>query len=255
VAGSTLSGKAGSQGAKSSSRSPGGRGGERSIDPEKLTNWYNFQARFYHLWRDDYGSPLVDKVVTQFGLSDGPATILDAGCGTGMFAVGLAHSRPQWRIEGIDAADGMLAIAERQANALELRNVTFRPADVAALPFHDACFDGVVAAGLFPNLNDAGSALREFCRVLRPQGRLVIVEFDRDAMSWATKAFVRVMILGYKLVSVFVRKFRFATRWNISTSTIDPRMLTHAAREAGFHEAKTVRSDNHLLLCFERGAR
>ena len=51
----------------------------RTIDDEKLANWYNFQARFYHLWRDDYDSPLIELVAERLGTADRPATILDAG--------------------------------------------------------------------------------------------------------------------------------------------------------------------------------
>ena len=90
----------------------------RNIDDEKLSNWYNFQARFYHCWRDDYRSPVIDLVAERLGSVEKPATILDAGCGTGMFAIGLARTRPAWTVEGLDAAEGMLEVARRQAETL-----------------------------------------------------------------------------------------------------------------------------------------
>ena len=126
---------------------------------------------------------------------------------------------------------------------------------MTALPYEAASFDGVVAAGLFPNLNDASEALGEFLRVLRRRGRLVVVEVDRSTMSSAMRTFFRVMILGYRVVSVFAPRFRFAERWNIATSTIDPRMLIDTAREAGFRESASERHASYLLLQFERGAR
>jgi len=191
----------------------------RNIDDEKLANWYNFQARFYHLWRDDPRSPMIGLVADRLGPAESSTTILDAGCGTGMFAIGLARARPAWRIEGFDAAEGMLDVARRQAKRYELSNTGFRRGDAAALPFDDGSLDGVVAAGLFPNLNDWAGPMGEFFRVLRQGGRLVIVELDRESMSWMMRSFFRVMILGYRVVSTLVPRFRFARDWSVEAST------------------------------------
>jgi ubiquinone/menaquinone biosynthesis C-methylase UbiE len=227
----------------------------REIDDRKLANWYNFQARFYHLWRDDYHSPLIEIVAERLAARDAPATILDAGCGTGMFAVGLARARPAWSVEGLDAAAGMLAVARRQTSRLGLANASFRRGDAAALPFADASRDGIVAAGLFPNLNDWAGPLAEFHRVLRPDGRLVVVELDRESMSAAVRAFFRVMIFGYRFVSTLVPRFRFTRRWNVEASTVDRALLVAGARAAGFAAGEPARHGSHLVLEFVKGAR
>ena len=226
----------------------------RTIDPRKLTNWYNFQARFYHLWRDRYDSPLIADVAVLLGPAAKPAAILDAGCGTGMFAIGLARACPDWKIEGLDAAERMLGLAQRQAARFGLENVGFRQGDVAALPHPDGSINGVVAAGLFPNLNDWGGPLREFHRVLGPGGKLVVVELDRTAMTGTMKAFFRLMILGYRLFSTLMPRFRFAERWNVKASTVDTEVLFEEARVAGFTAGAPTRRDSHLVLRFEKGA-
>ena len=68
------------------------------IDHDKLRNWYDFQAPFYRLWRNDYDSPLLDRVETILeGLGD-DLTVLDAGCGTGLVSIGLGRRRPRWSL-------------------------------------------------------------------------------------------------------------------------------------------------------------
>lgn len=225
----------------------------RSIDQRKLSNWYNFQARFYHLWRDDYDDPLIEQVAARLAPAGERAAILDAGCGTGLFAIGLARSRSRWSVDAIDAAEGMLAVGARQARRLRLENVAFHRGDVAAMPFADGSFHGIVAAGLFPNLGDWTGPLAELRRVLAPGGRLAVVEVDRAAMSAALRLFVRVMIFGYRLFSTLVPRFRFAERWSLRTSTVDAERLAGQAREAGLTETAPARHGSWLVLWFEKG--
>lgn len=225
----------------------------RSIDQQKLSNWYNFQARFYHLWRDDYDDPLIERVAADLAPAGEQAAVLDAGCGTGLFAIGLARSRSRWSVDAIDAAEGMLAVGARQARRLGLENVAFHRGDVAAMPFRDDSFHGIVAAGLFPNLGDWTGPLAELHRVLAPGGRLAVVEVDRAAMSAALRIFVRVMIFGYRVFSTLIPRFRFAERWSLQTSTVDAERLAAQARAAGFTENSPARHGNWLVLWFEKG--
>src|SRR6185295_14595107 len=167
---------------------PGTHCGARTcmIDAQKLSNWYDFQAPLYRLWRDDYDGPLVRRVralLSDHRPAAKPLRVLDAGCGTGMFALGLGKADAEIEIEGLDASEGMLAVARRQAQQLGLRNVRFARADVTALSQREGAFHAVVAAGLFPNITDAGAALREFWRVLEVDGSLIVVEFDQGSMG------------------------------------------------------------------------
>ena len=222
------------------------------IDSAKLTRWYDFQARFYGRWRRFDGG-LVDRVLALLPGDEG-LRLLDAGCGTGLFVVGLARSRPAWRLDGIDASAGMLGVARAHADGAGLGNVTLRQGDVTALPYADAGFDAVIAAGLFPNLNDWGAALGEFHRVLRPGGRLIVVEVDRAAMSFAARAFFRAMIQGYRTVSWFAPRFRFAEGWNIEASTVDPDRLRRAVEAVAFRERGRHGAGSSFVLDLEKGA-
>lgn len=226
---------------------------QRAIDSDKLINWYNFQAPFYHLWRDRYESQLVYRVASLINSSD-RKFILDAGCGSGLFTIGLARLCSQHLFAGVDRSQGMIEVARRQAKRLGLSNVSLRIGDVEALPFADASFAVAVAAGLFCNLNDHSRTLREFGRVLKAGGQVVIVEFDRSSMTRATRVFFNTMIAGYKIISSCFRKFRFAEAWDINSSTVDENSFKETLRDEGFQVSSVERLENHMVLhCIKRG--
>jgi len=104
----------------------------------------------------------------------GVEEVLDVATGTGHTAIALA---PQARrVVGVDLTPEMVAIAREQARRRGMGNVTFTLADAEALPFPDGAFDVVtcrIAAHHFPAVD---RFCREAARVLRPGGRLVVVD-------------------------------------------------------------------------------
>jgi ubiquinone/menaquinone biosynthesis C-methylase UbiE len=221
--------------------------GTRRIDSDRLTAWYDFQAPFYGLWRNNFDSTLVRRVAGLLA-DPGMTPVLDAGCGTGLFTVGLGALCPGQHFEGLDRSAGMVKVGVKQALKRGLANVAFRVGDVECLPYPDAAFAAVVAAGLLPNLNAPEQALREFARVLRPGGRLTLVEFDRRSMTRGVRAFFRVMIAGYKVVSACCRRFRFADHWTIDTSTVQEAEVRAALAGAGFTVQEVERLEGHMIL-------
>ena len=110
------------------------------------------------------------------------AAILDAPCGFGRHAVVLAWEG--YRVDGIDLSEVQLAEARRRAGEGEWPR--FRQGDFRELPYEDGSFD--VVLNLFTSLGYAGDAedrraVREFRRVLRPGGRLVIQTMHRDRLA------------------------------------------------------------------------
>jgi demethylmenaquinone methyltransferase/2-methoxy-6-polyprenyl-1,4-benzoquinol methylase len=100
-------------------------------------------------------------------------TALDLCTGTGRLAHELlAFVRPGGRVIGVDFSEGMLALARRREPEVE-----FRLGDVTRLLDADASVDAVTIGFGLRNLVDRQAALREMYRVLRPGGRLVILEF------------------------------------------------------------------------------
>ena len=98
------------------------------------------------------------------------AAVLDAGCGTGGLILRLQAQEPDWRWSGIDFMPLAVELARRRCGA----GTDIRQASVTALPFGDASFDVVVSADVICQVVEADTAVREFFRVLRPGGVLVI---------------------------------------------------------------------------------
>jgi demethylmenaquinone methyltransferase/2-methoxy-6-polyprenyl-1,4-benzoquinol methylase len=103
---------------------------------------------------------------------------LDVCCGTGDLALLLArHVGPQGRILGVDISEEMLHVARQKAARLRTR-VEFALANAEALGLPDAAFDGATVGFGIRNAVHPEVALRELHRVLRPGGRLAILEFS-----------------------------------------------------------------------------
>jgi demethylmenaquinone methyltransferase / 2-methoxy-6-polyprenyl-1,4-benzoquinol methylase len=96
--------------------------------------------------------------------------VLDACCGTGDLAIAASRAGAR-EVVGLDFSEQMLERARRKAPELE-----WVRADVLALPFGDASFDAAVVGFGVRNVEDLEAALRELRRVLRPGGRLGILE-------------------------------------------------------------------------------
>jgi len=105
--------------------------------------------------------------------------ILDAGCGVGNVARALA-ARHGMDVTGIDILDFNLAEAKRRTAKAGLEDRTrFQHGDYHHLEFEDASFDGAYTMETFVHSADPKAALAEFFRVLRPGGRLVMLEYSR----------------------------------------------------------------------------
>lgn len=103
---------------------------------------------------------------------------LDVCCGTGDLALLLArHAGPQGRVLGVDISEEMLHVARRKAAKLATR-VEFALGNAEALGLPEAAFDGATVGFGIRNTVHPEVALRELLRVLRPGGRLAILEFS-----------------------------------------------------------------------------
>ena len=118
-------------------------------------------------------------------LQDRPARILDICCGTGDLAITiakLAQYTPE--ITGADYSQPMLEIAAAKASSsAKGKNIRFINADVARLPFSDCYFDCIGISFAFRNLTYNNpltpTYLNEILRVLKPGGRLLILEVTK----------------------------------------------------------------------------
>jgi demethylmenaquinone methyltransferase/2-methoxy-6-polyprenyl-1,4-benzoquinol methylase len=104
---------------------------------------------------------------------------LDVATGTADLAIALARATPSAEVLGIDPSRGMLAVGARKVRARRLdARITLAEGDAQALPHEDGSFDAVTIAFGIRNVPDRARALREMARVLKPGGRLVVLELS-----------------------------------------------------------------------------
>lgn len=105
--------------------------------------------------------------------------VLDVGCGTGTVAIlAKRYVGAMGRVCGIDASPEMIARAKVKAENCDI-DVRFQNASAQALPFPEASFDVTLSTLMLHHLGRNGRVdlAREMCRVLRPAGRALIVDF------------------------------------------------------------------------------
>lgn len=154
--------------------SPGVRGGSGEMF-DAIADRYDLLNRVISLGVDQGWRR---KTVESLALGGGDE-VLDLATGTADLALLVARRHPGVRVVGLDPSAGMLAVGERKIGAAALGDrVRLQQGDAQALPFADASFDAACMAFGIRNVPDRPRALREIARVLRPGGRLAILELS-----------------------------------------------------------------------------
>jgi demethylmenaquinone methyltransferase/2-methoxy-6-polyprenyl-1,4-benzoquinol methylase len=118
------------------------------------------------------------RTVALSGVREGQA-VLDCATGTGDLAFAMKRAvGPTGRVVGTDFCQEMLAEAPRKAGRLGL-DVKFEVADALALPYSDGLYDVASIAFGIRNVDDPVKCLREMARVVKPGGRVVVLEFGQ----------------------------------------------------------------------------
>lgn len=109
-----------------------------------------------------------------------PGMALDVATGTGDLAFEIKKQYPDSTITGLDIAENMLNIARQKSSKRGFdESIDFVVGDSENLPFESNSFDAVSVAFGVRNFGDLNQGLREICRVLKPGGRLVVLEFTK----------------------------------------------------------------------------
>jgi len=155
-------------------------------------------------------------------LSDKPfRSLLDLGTGTGRM---LEIFGPDIeRGLGIDLSLDMLLLARDRLERASLRNCSVRQGDIYDLPLANGSFDVVILHQVLHFLDDGARAIREAARVLRPGGRLLVVDFAPHAQEFLREQFAH-RRLGFAPETV--------TQW-ITASGLEPVMHKSLAPEPG----------------------
>jgi len=131
-------------------------------------HWDSLRALHYS--EDD-----IEKAVQQAAGAGPFDLVVDFGTGTGrMLSLFAGKAR---RVEGIDLSHQMLTVARSNLEAAGAANASVRHGDATSAPYPDQCADLVIIHQVLHFLDDPARALGEAARVLRPGGRLVVVDF------------------------------------------------------------------------------
>lgn len=161
--------------------------------------------------------------------------VVDLACGTGDLALALAAKAPAGSVTGIDAAENMIRLARERMAAAGVGNCRFEVGDMMGTGLLDASADVVTVGYGLRNVPDAGGALREIVRILKPGGVAACLDFTKPGPMWWRWLFIEYLRLAgwlygmawhrhgkvYSYIAESIRRF------------LTGRELAEAARQAG----------------------
>ena len=142
---------------------------------DKISVRYDFLNHFLSLGIDKIWRKKAVKLLREIK----PHKILDLAAGTGDFAIALLKLKPK-EIVGMDISDGMLEVGRKKMRKHGFENIiSMRNGDSEALPFDDNYFDALTVGFGVRNYENLEKGLAEMLRVVRKDGKLVILEFSK----------------------------------------------------------------------------
>ena len=119
-------------------------------------------------------SELIDKLAVT-----NEQTVMDFGCGPGYFTIELAKRAKQ--VIAVDLQIEMLQRAQRKAAKANAQNIKFLQSDGTKIQVEDGSVDLILLVTVFHEISDKAAVLGEFHRILKPEGRLAIVEVTKKS--------------------------------------------------------------------------
>ena len=169
-----------------------------SIAPEYDKLNHIMSAGVDRTWRSRALKHIVEK--------DRPQQILDIACGTGDFSIAIAkHAHKDTFVQGLDLSEGMLDVMAQKVEQLGMTNrIKGEKGDCEQMRFDSNTFDRATIAFGIRNFEHREKALKEILRVLKPGGKLVILELsvpENALIRWGFKLYFTkiVPIIGGKI--------------------------------------------------------
>lgn len=169
--------------------------------------------------------------------------VLDIACGTGDFSIEIARrGTPGTTVTGLDLSEGMLEVMKGKVSAAGLESViSAEQGNSECMRFGDSTFDRATIAFGIRNFENREAALKEILRVLRPEGRLVILELSvpsNSVLRWLyCLYFTRILpwigglVSGdraaYRYLPASVLKFPGKSEWMETMRSCGFRNVTH----------------------------
>lgn len=144
-----------------------------SGDVERFDRW---AATYDRHWMQRFLFTPVQRIVLELASDQvpKPTAILDVGCGTGRLLRAAHELFPSARLDGVDAAEGMIREARAGASGIA---VDFKVATAEELPAADSTYDLVFSTLTFHHWADQARGIAEVRRVLAPGGRWILADF------------------------------------------------------------------------------
>ncbi|GAB4173762.1 MAG: class I SAM-dependent methyltransferase [Coleofasciculaceae cyanobacterium] len=140
----------------------------------------------------DVNTAFAERAI-ELGPSQG--MILDAGTGTARIPILICQRRPQWQITGIDLAQSMLDVGQKNIEYSGLQDhIKLELVDAKQLPYPDACFNMVVSNSLVHHLPDPLPFFLELKRVLKSNGAILMQDLIRPDSQERLNAIVEKVV-------------------------------------------------------------
>lgn len=105
-------------------------------------------------------------------------TVFDGGAGTGFLTLPLAKQAE--KVIAFDQSKKMLALIQERAKAQQLTNITSMSGDIKAIDLPDSSVDIAIVCMMIHEVHPFEDALKELARIIKPDGQLVILEFESE---------------------------------------------------------------------------
>ena len=201
---------------------------------------YDFMNRFLSMGIDTYWRKAAIRKLTV----SRPHRILDIATGTGDLAIMAARQFPEAQITGIDISTGMLERGRQKiANLLLNKQIELLEGDSEAINFTDGTFDAVTVAFGVRNFANLEKGLGEMHRVLKPGGRVVILEFSKPCQRVFSSLYEFYMKLVAPGVASWLTRNKEAYQYlhNSVKAFPEGEAFLHVLQQSGFKEISLKR--------------